>query len=46
MTQAAKRSLRFGSEARDLVRREVAGNAFERSGVKQTAIDDEFTCAR
>jgi hypothetical protein len=35
MTQAAKRRLRFGSEARDLVCRQVTGNAFERRSVKQ-----------
>ena len=46
MTQAAKWSLRFGSETRDLVRRQVAGNALERGGAKQAAIDDESTGAR
>jgi hypothetical protein len=43
MTQAPKRSLRFGSETRYLVRREIVGNAFERGGVEQTAVYDKFS---
>jgi hypothetical protein len=46
MTQAAQWRLRFDSETRDLVRRQVTGNAFERGGVKQAAIDDEFAGTR
>jgi hypothetical protein len=46
MTQAANWRLRFGSEMRDLLRRQVIGNAFERGGVQQTAIYDELSGAR
>jgi len=46
MTQMTQRHQCLDGEARDLTRHQVSGNAFERSGVEQTAIDDEFTRAR
>jgi hypothetical protein len=46
MTQAAQRRLRLDSEARDLIRRQVTRNAFQRSRVEQTTIDNEFAGTR
>jgi hypothetical protein len=43
MTQAPKRSLRFGSETRHLVPREIVANIFEGGRVKQTAVYDKFS---
>jgi hypothetical protein len=46
MMQASNWRLRFGSETCDLFRRQIIGDAFERGGVQQAAIYDEFTGAR
>src|ERR1700731_4447382 len=43
MMQAPKRSRRFGSETRYLVRREIVGNIFEGGGIEQTTVYDKFS---